>query len=151
MDALRLTQPEVDRLLEQENTRSGEPVDTHPVLGPVETGLLTERTEGWPAGIQMALLSLRGKDNPREFIHSWTGIQRYILDYLSEEVVQNQPPLVQRFLVQAAILDRFCAPLCEALGAGSFMDEPPAKEKIPAQDIKEPGFKPACTGAAQPG
>ncbi len=135
MDALRLTQPEVDRLLEQENARSGDSVDTRPSLGPVETGLLTERTEGWPAGIQMALLSLRGKDNPREFIHSWTGSQRFMLDYLSEEVVQNQPPVVQRFLVQTAILDRFCAPLCEALGAGSFVEKPTTNERIPAQDI----------------
>jgi LuxR family transcriptional regulator, maltose regulon positive regulatory protein len=106
LDELRLNAHEVSTLLSQENRTD---------LGPTEANILADRTEGWPAGVHMAILSLRGKPNASEYIHTWSGNQRYILDYLAEEVLKNQPPVVQQFLVQTAVLDRLCAPLCEEM------------------------------------
>lgn len=77
--------------------------------------MLEKRTEGWAVGLQMAAISLRGTADREKFIRSLAGTNRYILDYLLEEVLQNLPDSIQRFLMQTAILDRFCAPLCSAL------------------------------------
>lgn len=76
---------------------------------------LESRTEGWVAGLQLAALSLRGQSDSAAFIASFTGNHRFVLDYLIEEVLQHQPEAIQQFLLQTAILDRFCAPLCDAL------------------------------------
>jgi LuxR family maltose regulon positive regulatory protein len=76
---------------------------------------LESRTEGWAAGLQMAALSLRKKPNSSEFIQGLAGSNRYILDYLMEEVLKNQTPDVQHFLMETAILDRLCPSLCDAL------------------------------------
>ena len=75
---------------------------------------LSARTEGWITGLQLAAISMQG-ENPVQFIHSFTGSHRYILDYLVEEVLQKQTQQIQQFLMQTSILDRFCAPLCGAL------------------------------------
>ena len=80
-----------------------------------DAALLEERTEGWAAGLRMALLSIRGKEDPSRFLHNLSGSQRYILDYLAEEVLRGQCQEVQDFLIETAILDRFNAELCEAL------------------------------------
>ena len=77
--------------------------------------LLEERTEGWVAGLQMAALSMRDRKDVAGFIAGLSGTNRYILDYLLEEVLANQPPDVQRFLVCTSILERLCAPLCDAV------------------------------------
>lgn len=84
-------------------------------LSDAEITILEGRTEGWAAGLQMAALSLHGKSDKEQFIRSLAGTNRYILDYLLEEVLNNQSETVQRFLMQTAILDQMCAPLCEAL------------------------------------
>jgi LuxR family transcriptional regulator, maltose regulon positive regulatory protein len=84
-------------------------------LSASEIATLESRTEGWAAGLQMAAISLRKKANITEFIHSFAGSNRYILDYLMEEVLKNQTPDVQQFLMETAILDRLCLPLCDAL------------------------------------
>jgi LuxR family maltose regulon positive regulatory protein len=84
-------------------------------LSQTAIAVLEQRTEGWAAGLQMAAISLRGKKDKDQFIRSLTGTHRYILDYLMEEVMTNQPEDIQRFLIQSAILDRLCAPLCSAL------------------------------------
>jgi LuxR family maltose regulon positive regulatory protein len=76
---------------------------------------LEERTEGWVTGLQLAALSLRGASDPMQFIERFTGSQRYILDYLTEEVLQGQPEYVQTFLLQTSILERLNAELCEAV------------------------------------
>ena len=77
--------------------------------------LLEERTEGWIAGLQMAALSMReGKDAIR-FIEGFSGTNRYILDYLLEEVLAGQSQEVQEFLLCTSILDRLTAPLCDAI------------------------------------
>jgi LuxR family maltose regulon positive regulatory protein len=76
---------------------------------------LETRTEGWIAGLQMAALSLQSAADRPAFIDTFSGSHRYILDYLAEEVLQRQPPELQRFLLHTAVLSRFCAPLCAAL------------------------------------
>jgi LuxR family maltose regulon positive regulatory protein len=76
---------------------------------------LGARTEGWIAGLQLAALSMRGREDIPGFIHAFTGDNRYIGDYLVEEVLQRQPAPVRAFLLQTAILDRLCGPLCDAV------------------------------------
>ncbi len=76
---------------------------------------LAERTEGWIAGLQMAALSMRDREDVTGFIEGFSGTNRYILDYLLEEVLASQPPDIQRFLLCTSILDRLTAPLCEAI------------------------------------
>lgn len=80
-----------------------------------EIATLGRRTEGWAAGLQMAALSMRGRADQEQVIRSLAGTNRYVMDYLLEEVLGNQPDTVQRFLMQTAILDQLCAPLCSAL------------------------------------
>ena len=76
---------------------------------------LEERTEGWIAGLQMAALSMRNhKDVPR-FIEGFSGTNRYILDYLLEEVLASQSLEIQHFLLHTSILERLTAPLCDAV------------------------------------
>ena len=79
---------------------------------------LVERTEGWPAGVYLAALSLRDHPSPSAFIHQFTGDNQFIVDYLAEEVLSRQPTELRQFLMRTAVLDRFCAPLCDAV-AGS--------------------------------
>ena len=76
---------------------------------------LTARTEGWLVGLQLVGLSLQRSANPATMLEEVRGSQRYILDYLVEEVLQQQPPAVQRFLLRTSILEEFCAPLCDAV------------------------------------
>jgi LuxR family maltose regulon positive regulatory protein len=90
-------------------------------LEPGDVAALQRRTEGWIAGLQMAALTLQGtlaqqsREDAHWAIESFTGSHRYVLDYLIEEVFQQQPPHVQEFLIQTSILDRLTAPLCDAV------------------------------------
>lgn len=84
-------------------------------LGEPDLAVLMERTEGWPAGVYLAALSLRGHRSPGTFIGNFTGNNRFIFEYLAEEVLSRQPPEIQQFLVRTSILPRLCAPLCEAV------------------------------------
>jgi LuxR family maltose regulon positive regulatory protein len=77
--------------------------------------VLQERTEGWIAGLQMAALSMRDREDVLGFIEGFSGTNRYILDYLLEEVLAGQSPEVQRFLLGTSILERLTAPLCDAV------------------------------------
>jgi len=83
-------------------------------LTPQQIKTLDERTEGWVAGLQMAALSLQGRD-ARAFFESFRGDDRYIADYLIEEVLQRQTAPVRDFLLKTSILERLSAPLCGAL------------------------------------
>lgn len=74
-----------------------------------------ERTEGWPAGVQLAGLSLHGAPDPARLVAELSGSHRFILSYLTEEVLARQPPAVQEFLVQTSVLDRFTSELCNAV------------------------------------
>ena len=76
---------------------------------------LETRTEGWVAGLQLAALSMQGRDDVSRFITAFTGDDRYIVDYLVEEVLQRQPEHVRSFLLQTSILDRLSGPLCDAV------------------------------------
>ena len=76
---------------------------------------LVARTEGWPAGVYLAALSLRGHPSPHEFIGQFSGDNRFIGDFLAEEVLTRQPPEVQQFLIRTSVLGRFCAPLGAAV------------------------------------
>ena len=87
-------------------------------LSPADVVALQRRTEGWIAGLHLAALSFRGHDDVHRLVQSFTGSHRYILDYLIEEVFQRQSPEIQDFLLKTAILDRFCASLCDAVRFG---------------------------------
>ncbi len=76
---------------------------------------LQVRTEGWITGLQLAALSLQGREELAGFIEAFTGSHRYVVDYLVEEVLARQPAAVQDFLMQTCILDRLCGPLCDAV------------------------------------
>lgn len=76
---------------------------------------LVARTEGWPAGVYLAALSLRGHPSPHEFIAQFSGDNRFIGDFLAEEVLTRQPPEVQQFLIRTSVLGRFSAPLGAAV------------------------------------
>jgi LuxR family transcriptional regulator, maltose regulon positive regulatory protein len=80
-----------------------------------DVAALDRRTEGWIAGLQLAAISLQGSDDPADFINSFSGSHRFVLDYLLEEVLKRQPEPVQDFLRQTSILDRMCGPLCDAV------------------------------------
>jgi LuxR family maltose regulon positive regulatory protein len=84
-------------------------------LGVPDLGQLMERTEGWPAGVYLAAISLRGHPSPRAFIREFTGNNRFIVDFLAEEVLSRQPAEIQQFLARTSLLARFCAPLCDAV------------------------------------
>ncbi len=76
---------------------------------------LAARTEGWAAGLQLAALSLRGQANVAEFVAAFTGSHRYVLDYLAEEVLEQQSGQVRDFLLETSVLDRLSGPLCDAV------------------------------------
>lgn len=80
-----------------------------------QASLLVARTEGWVTGLQLAALSMQSAPNLDDFIESFTGSNRYILDYFFEEVFHRQPEDIQRFLLQTAILNRICAELADAV------------------------------------
>jgi LuxR family maltose regulon positive regulatory protein len=77
--------------------------------------VVAQRTEGWPVGLRLVSLALKGKDNPADLVQAIRGTHRYITEYLVDEVLAQQSELVQRFLMYTSILDRFCAPLCDVL------------------------------------
>jgi LuxR family maltose regulon positive regulatory protein len=74
---------------------------------------LEQRTEGWIAGLQLAALSLQGRTDISEFLAAFSGSHRFVLDYLSEEVLTRQPAAVQQFLLHTCILERLSGPLCD--------------------------------------
>jgi LuxR family maltose regulon positive regulatory protein len=76
---------------------------------------LDGRTEGWIAALQLAALSLQGRDDASAFIAGFAGDDRYIVDYLAEEVLARQPADVRDFLLKTSILDRLTGPLCDAV------------------------------------
>jgi LuxR family maltose regulon positive regulatory protein len=76
---------------------------------------LETRTEGWIAGLQLAAISLQGREDVASFIKSFAGSHHFVLDYLVEEVLQRQPESIQTFLLRTSILDRLCGPLCDAV------------------------------------
>jgi LuxR family maltose regulon positive regulatory protein len=88
-------------------------MDVH--LSADDVAALEARTEGWIAGLQLAALSLQGRTDVSGFIQGFAGDDRYIVDYLIDEVLLQQPDTTRRFLLETAILDRLSGPLCDAV------------------------------------
>ena len=92
-------------------------------LAAADVGALNARTEGWAVGLMMAALSMgKHKDIPG-FIASFTGSHRHVMDYLIEEVLRQQPPSIQDFLLKTSVLERLTAPLCNSLTGHSSSQE----------------------------
>ena len=87
-------------------------------LSPDDILALDARTEGWPAGLQLAALSMRGRDDTSGFIDAFAGSHRFVLDYLVEEVLRRQSDRVADFLMATAVLDQMTGSLCDALTGG---------------------------------
>ena len=103
---LRFDRDEVEQLLK--NTIDYE-VSTQDV------DRLIQRTEGWPAGLYLAALSLRDHNDPQRFIDSFAGDNHLLVDYLTMEVLRKQPPVLRRFLTRTSILDRLTPSACDAV------------------------------------
>lgn len=84
-------------------------------LSPDLLDSLASQTEGWAAGLYLASLAFRGRDDDADFEKTFSGSHQYVMSYLTDEVLARQPETVQTFLLRTSILDRFCAPLCDAL------------------------------------
>ncbi len=105
-DQLRFTREEVAAFLNEAMGLA---------LSDGDLAALEARTEGWIAGLQLAALSMQGHKDIHGFVSAFTGSHHYVMDYLVEEVLKNQPPKVSTFLLQTSLLDRLCGPLCEAV------------------------------------
>ncbi|WP_270889958.1 LuxR C-terminal-related transcriptional regulator [Pedococcus sp. 5OH_020] len=84
-------------------------------LNPAETAILQSRTEGWAAALQLAVLSLQDRTDIRDFLIDFAGDDRFIVDYLVDEVLSRQPQHVREFLLRTCILERLTGPLCDAV------------------------------------
>ena len=105
-DALRFTGEETAVFLEKTFNLT---------LPPDDVATLEKRTEGWIAGLQMAALSLQGSADVSGFVAAFSGSNRYVLDYLADEVLAQRPSGTKEFLLKTSLLNRFCAPLCDAI------------------------------------
>ncbi|NEK56512.1 helix-turn-helix transcriptional regulator [Geodermatophilus sabuli] len=88
-------------------------------LSPGDVETLAARTEGWIAALQLAALSLQGRDDATGFIAGFAGDDRYVVDYLLEEVLQRQPDDVRDFLLRTSVLGRLTGALCDAVVGGT--------------------------------
>lgn len=93
---------------------------------------LVQRTEGWPAGLQLAALALQQTGDPDSDSLVHTGRHRFLLDYFADEVLAQQPTEVQNFLLSTALLERMCAPLCDAM-----LDAPSADRRTAASILDQ--------------
>jgi LuxR family transcriptional regulator, maltose regulon positive regulatory protein len=84
-------------------------------LAPEDVAVLRERTEGWAAGLYLAVLSLSGREDRGGFVAAFAGDDRHVVEYLGAEVLAGQPAEVRDFLLRTSVLGRLCAPLCEAV------------------------------------
>ena len=86
-----------------------------------EVAALEARTEGWIAGLQLAALAMQDRADHAGFVAAFSGSNRFVVDYLVEEVLDRLPAHLQTFVLQTSILDRMCGPLCDAvLGVETF-------------------------------
>jgi hypothetical protein len=112
------------------------------VRSPVEA--LVERTEGWPAGIYLAALSLQSSPDRSEFVSRFSGENRHVVDFLVDEVLNHHDHDVQTLMLRSSILGRMCGPLCDAVlerregfivitgevGAGTRLRPTPAGRRV---------------------
>ena len=106
MQDLRFTKEEIRQFLAQEIKTT---------ISDQSISRLTARTEGWISGLQMATISLQGSKDPDDFIESFSGSNKYILDYLIEEVLKRQSLDIQQFLLFTSILERFNGDVCDEI------------------------------------
>ena len=96
---------------------------------------LVGRTEGWPAGVYLASLSLSGRADADELVRRFSGNDRFVTSYFSEEVLSQDSDRVRDFIITMSILDRFCAPLCDAVagttGSAELLRQAGAQEPVP--------------------
>jgi LuxR family maltose regulon positive regulatory protein len=85
--------------------------------------MLVERTDGWAAGLQLLAISLQGAGDPRAAVEEVAGTDRLLVDYLTEEVLEQQTSSTQEFLVRTSVLPWLSAPLCDAVTSGSGAQE----------------------------
>ena len=104
--ALRFTFEEADALLREA---------AGPGLPDAVAAALAARTEGWAAGLQLAGLSLRGQADAAGFVAAFSGSNRYVLDYLADEVLAGQTERVRAFLLETSLLERLSGELCDAV------------------------------------
>ena len=104
-DDLRFTAVEADRLLREQFAVA---------LAPADLERLVDDTEGWPAGLYLAGLSMQGHADPPAFVREFTGDHRHVGDFLLEEVLRRETPAVRDFLLHSSILERLSGPLCDA-------------------------------------
>lgn len=104
-------------------------------LTTAQIATLQIQTEGWIAGLQLAMLSLRNTTNPEVFIDSFSGDKRYILDYLVEEVLQQQSPSLQLFLLRTSILGQMSGSLCEAVVGEDAVNGAEILEQLERQNL----------------
>jgi LuxR family maltose regulon positive regulatory protein len=103
-------------------------------LSAEDIAALETRTEGWVAGLQLAAISMQGHSDTTSFIKSFTGSHYFVLDYLVEEVLQQQSESIRTFLLRTSILGRMCGPLCDTvLGSPSASGQ----ETVSAQETLE--------------
>jgi LuxR family transcriptional regulator, maltose regulon positive regulatory protein len=105
--------------------------------------MLDDRTEGWIAGLQMAALSMRDRGDARGFVEGFSGTNRHILDYLLEEILASQSTEIQHFLLSTSILERFTAPLCDALLKNDQQLEP--GEDHGKSQLRSPTLRPSAS------
>src|SRR6185295_4697565 len=90
-------------------------------------GRLEERTEGWVAGVQLAALALRGRDDHAAFLRGFRGEHRFLREYVGDEILAHQTPAVRAFLLQTSMLERLSGPLCDAVmgqvGSQAMLEE----------------------------
>jgi LuxR family maltose regulon positive regulatory protein len=89
-----------------------------------EVATIEARTEGWIAGLQFAALAMRDRPNRADFIHAFGGSNRFVVDYLADEVLNRLPAHLQTFVLQTAVLDRMCGALCDAVVLGDPLEPP---------------------------
>ena len=106
---LRFTVGEASALLQELIAGPGR------VLSDDVVAALAARTEGWAAGLQLAALSLRGQSDVAGYVAAFSGSQRYVLDYLAEEVLERQDEPLRTFLVETSVLERLSGSLCDAV------------------------------------
>ncbi|RPI78324.1 MAG: helix-turn-helix transcriptional regulator, partial [Chloroflexi bacterium] len=99
-------------------------------LSPQGVAVLDERTEGWVTGLQLAALSLSSRADKEQVLSSFTGTHRYLVEYLMDEVVNQQPENVISFLLSTSILERLCAPLCDSLLGGFALNQTTSSEAV---------------------
>ncbi len=102
-------------------------------LTPEDIAVLEERTEGWIAGLQLAALTMQGREDLSSVVAGFAGSNHFILDYLADEVLRKQPENVQRFLLETCILDRLSGPLSDVVTGRS--DSQSMLEKLERENL----------------